>query len=140
MNQFLRSHKVVDVKRELATDGGNNCWSFCVCYIEQSQPGSRGSRVDYKDVLSEEEFVRFSEMRKLRKQMAAAENVPPYAIFTDAVLADMARLPKLTAQQMRGIDGVGEKKMEKYGEAFCRLSENMAKSDEAGKSPDGADS
>ncbi len=40
LNHFLRSQKIVDVKKELATIDGNSCWAFCVTYIETSSSTS----------------------------------------------------------------------------------------------------
>lgn len=70
----------------------------------------RSQRLDYKELLSEDEFARFAEMRKLRKQIAAEEAVPPYTVFTDAMLGEMAKVPELTLQSMQTISGIGGKK------------------------------
>ena len=42
-----------------------------------------GSRVDYKTVLSPDEFVIFSRLRELRKELAELQSVPIYALFTN---------------------------------------------------------
>jgi ATP-dependent DNA helicase RecQ len=61
---------------------------------------------------------RFERLRALRKRLADAEGVPPYIVFSDATLRQMAdALPK-TRAEMLGVSGVGPTKLERYGDAF----------------------
>ena len=39
MNSFLRSHRVLTVRKEFVADGGNSCWAFCVEYLEGEPAG-----------------------------------------------------------------------------------------------------
>jgi ATP-dependent DNA helicase RecQ len=60
----------------------------------------------------------FSRLRLLRKQMADEQNVPPYVIFSDASLKDMATYFPQTKEQFFEMHGVGEEKLKKYGQLF----------------------
>lgn len=60
----------------------------------------------------------FDELKKLRTNFAIADNVPPYVIFSDATLVEMATYLPLTASDMLKISGVGDLKLEKYGGDF----------------------
>jgi ATP-dependent DNA helicase RecQ len=60
----------------------------------------------------------FDELRKLRKSVADAEKVPPFVIFSDASLKDMCVKLPLTAAEFLQVSGVGQHKLEKYGEIF----------------------
>lgn len=60
----------------------------------------------------------FDELKKLRTNFAVADNVPPYVIFSDATLVEMATYLPLTASDMLKISGVGDLKLEKYGGDF----------------------
>ncbi|MFM2480708.1 DNA helicase RecQ [Celerinatantimonas sp. YJH-8] len=60
----------------------------------------------------------FALLRRLRKQLAEMEEVPPFVVFNDATLIEMAQEFPVTATQMLSIAGVGRKKLERYGEAF----------------------
>jgi ATP-dependent DNA helicase RecQ len=63
----------------------------------------------------------FERMRTLRKQIAESAKMPPYLIFHDKTLRDMAdKLPR-SIPQMLQVTGVSEKKFEKYGSAFLDL-------------------
>ncbi len=127
LNHFLRSHRVVDVGKQLVTAQATPCWTFCVTYMdgaaspEKTAPGKEGGkreRVDYRDVLEEHVFARFAVMRKVRKEMADRLALPPYVILTDAEMAEGAKLDPLTPQGMAKVDGIGKGKMEKYGMEF----------------------
>jgi ATP-dependent DNA helicase RecQ len=63
----------------------------------------------------------FSQLRALRKELADRERVPPYVVFADSTLREMAvRLPK-TRHELLQVKGVGEAKLEKYGERFLAV-------------------
>lgn len=60
----------------------------------------------------------FETFRNIRKAISEEENVPPYVIFSDATLRDMARHLPETKQAMLQIKGVGERKFDQYGDLF----------------------
>ncbi|PHD74923.1 DNA helicase RecQ [Bacillus sp. AFS043905] len=63
----------------------------------------------------------FEELRQLRKEMASTENVPPFIIFSDASLKDMAvKLPR-TEDEFLEVKGVGMQKFERFGDAFLKV-------------------
>jgi superfamily II DNA helicase RecQ len=125
LNHFLRSHKVISVQKTVEVIDGTPRWCFCVEYLEDGvAPGrsargaGRSKRVDYKEVLSEEDFAVYARLRDIRKELAASEAVPVYAVCTNEQLAAVAtnRPDSLTA--LKEIDGLGEAKAAKYGEAL----------------------
>jgi ATP-dependent DNA helicase RecQ len=63
----------------------------------------------------------FKELRGLRKQIAEQEEVPPYVVFNDATLVEMAQLMPMTEMEMLAVNGVGQRKLERFGEAFMDL-------------------
>ncbi|MCD8547754.1 MAG: DNA helicase RecQ [Aeromonadaceae bacterium] len=63
----------------------------------------------------------FKELRALRKQIAEDEEVPPYVVFNDATLVEMAQLMPMTEEEMLAVNGVGHRKLERFGEAFMDL-------------------
>lgn len=62
----------------------------------------------------------FEALRTLRKEIATKQKVPPYLIFADKTLVDMCDKIPHTKAEMLEVSGVGEKKFEKYGEAFLQ--------------------
>lgn len=62
----------------------------------------------------------FEELRQLRKELASKENVPPFIIFSDASLKDMAvKLPR-TEEEFLEVKGVGTQKFERFGAVFIK--------------------
>lgn len=62
----------------------------------------------------------FEELRQLRKELASKENVPPFIIFSDASLRDMAiKLPR-TEEEFLEVKGVGIQKFERFGNLFIQ--------------------
>ena len=66
----------------------------------------------------------FERLRRLRQSLAADYEVPPYVIFNDATLNEMASERPTTSTAFKQIQGVSDKKLEQYGEAF--MEEIMA--------------
>lgn len=60
----------------------------------------------------------FDELRRLRHERAASQDVPAYVVFSDATLRDLARRRPSTLEDFRQAKGVGEKKLIDYGPAF----------------------
>ncbi|MCF2520922.1 DNA helicase RecQ [Dyadobacter sp. CY351] len=60
----------------------------------------------------------FERLRILRKQMADALGVPPYVVFSDATLSEMAQKKPISEAQMKAVSGIGAEKFRRYGETF----------------------
>ena len=99
LNSFLSSHRVVTIERKFVENGADSFWAFSVDFIHydaraNSSHGALGRserRVDYREVLSAEQFEIFAKLREVRKEVAEREAVPVYAIFTKEQLAAMVQ-------------------------------------------------
>ena len=60
----------------------------------------------------------FEALRRLRKGIADEQGVPPYVVFSDATLREMTIHKPTTQTAFRAISGVGDTKLERYGQAF----------------------
>jgi ATP-dependent DNA helicase RecQ len=63
----------------------------------------------------------FEALRALRRELAAEAQVPPYVIFHDAVLREMALTRPASLAELGAISGVGARKLEAYGDAFLAV-------------------
>ena len=68
----------------------------------------------------------FEELRRLRTEIARAQHVPPYLVFSDKSLESMCVLLPQTKEEMLAVHGVGELKYQKYGEPFLELCQRLA--------------
>ena len=60
----------------------------------------------------------FQKLRELRLSIARENSLPPYMVFNDRTLRDMARLCPITDAQFLAVNGVGDSKLAKYGKRF----------------------
>jgi ATP-dependent DNA helicase RecQ len=63
----------------------------------------------------------FAKLRKLRKSLADDNNVPPYVVFNDTTLLEMAEHLPVSASDLLDITGVGQRKLEKFGRPFMAM-------------------
>ncbi len=78
----------------------------------------KGRSRDHDEARADYDIQLFRELRKLRKQIAEEEGVPPYVVFNDATLVEMAREQPCDETELLAINGVGYRKLERFGEPF----------------------
>ena len=88
--------------------------------VRSEQPAQHG-RVRMKKTVDKKLLAR---LMALRRRIAEEQHVPPFIIFTNATLRDMANKLPRTRREMMRVDGVGEGKMSRYGDAFLRVIED----------------
>ena len=124
LNAFLRGHRILTVQRELVSWQDGAWWMICVEYLAAaagagpSANGSSKGKIDYREKLSAEDFAVFSALRDVRKELAERDGVPVYAVFTNEQIAEMVTSKANSLATLRKISGVGDGRIEKYGERF----------------------
>jgi ATP-dependent DNA helicase RecQ len=68
----------------------------------------------------------FESLRTRRRELAAEAGVPPYVVFHDATLREMAQAKPASLQALARVSGVGAAKLERYGAAFVEVIRNHA--------------
>jgi len=71
------------------------------------------------------EVETFDKFRALRKEIATANKVPPYVVFSDKTLKELSNIMPTTKDEMLTVHGVGAVKFERYGQAFLELIEEI---------------
>jgi len=139
LNRFLRSVRVVQIMREFIQPATGPAWAILVEYMDDAkQPARDGqgqptAKIDYKEVLSPEDFAVFTALRQTRKSLAEEQGIPVYAVVTNEQLAAISRNRPKTLAELKAIDGIGDGKCEKFGAAFMNCLAEP--SDEAGRVP-----
>ena len=135
LNAFLAQHRVINIDRHLVTEHGHAVWALCVTYLDgptmldatqdaRQQPSRKAphrERVDYKEVLSPDEFRVFSLLRDVRKTSSQQAGIPLYSVFKNEQLAQMVRERMQTKADLQTIEGVGKARIDKFGDAFIAV-------------------
>ncbi|HEY8025557.1 MAG TPA: DNA helicase RecQ [Burkholderiaceae bacterium] len=88
---------------------------------------SKSSAKDYVEAgMSQHEAAIFEKLRWWRVETARKHNVPAYVIFHDATMREIAKAKPTSLGDLRGVTGVGEKKLESYGSEIIALIESVA--------------
>lgn len=102
--QVLKGERKVDLVRFEAYDVKR-------ARLDEEAPKEKSKKEVIKDAL-------FEKLRILRKKIADEQNVPPFVVFSDATLSDMAQKRPINRFQMMAVSGVGEQKFRLYGDEF----------------------
>jgi superfamily II DNA helicase RecQ len=140
LNRFLAGQRILSLDRQLVQAGAASAWAICVAFEPAGEgrpqsmaPTGRRGKVDYREVLDEADFAVYAGLRTLRKEIADAEGVPAYALFTNEQMAEMVTRRVSSAAALREIPGIGEGRVEKYGAAFLQaLAEARAQGRDTG--------
>ena len=97
--------------------------------LPKEQPKMQSSAKSGKQKVTDEVKypLLFERLRQKRYKMAQEAKVPPYIIFSDKTLRQMSTYLPVTKEEMLSINGVGNSKYEKYGEAFADEIRNFIK-------------
>jgi superfamily II DNA helicase RecQ len=123
LNTFLKSNRIVNVEKHLIDSERKTGWLFLIEYASENKNHQSVStqRVDYREILNEQEYAQFDKLRQLRKELAEKQGVPVYAIFTNDHLAAMIKNKIKTIKDISSIAGVGESRAKQYGNDFLKL-------------------
>ncbi|MGB3539397.1 MAG: DNA helicase RecQ [Mesorhizobium sp.] len=81
----------------------------------------KASRGQATATLPDADRALFQALREKRMEIARLQNVPPYVIFHDRTLVELAAARPASRAQMAGVPGVGETKLDRYGPAFLAV-------------------
>lgn len=109
---LLRGEEKIELREDLRKQTGRSKYDK-----------KKGSQ--YK--LDSDEHVLWEALRELRSNLAKEQDVPPYIIFHDATLMEMVMYRPTNKSQMQKISGVGERKLDLYGDEFLAvLNDNQS--------------
>ncbi len=105
----LRGDRRIDLRRDPAGKRGSG---------GDRRSGKSRSPIDFGDA---EQDALFQALRAKRMELAKAQGVPPYVIFQDKQLVAMVLQKPANLSEFAGLSGVGQAKLERYGEAFLEV-------------------
>ncbi|MGY0219014.1 DNA helicase RecQ [Endozoicomonadaceae bacterium StTr2] len=81
---------------------------------------------DIPEIESEEDQALWNNLRELRRTLAVEQDVAPYMIFNDKTLREMVAFKPTSQDELLRLNGVGQHKLEMYGDAFLNLINNQS--------------
>jgi len=99
-------------------------WAVSVQWQDGGRSSAKGNKspsIDYREVLSEEEFQVFAKLRVTRKEIAEESGIAVYRVFSNAQLAAMVEQRVTTVSGFTAIAGVGDAKVREYGERMLSV-------------------
>ena len=125
LNNFCSTRSISHVERHFVPDGENSFWAIAVTYTDQDlkrlPKDKRSTRIDYKEILSSDDFSIYAQLRDLRADISKEEGVPLYAIFSNEQISEMAVKKITTKTALLKIDKIGKGRADKYGAAFIKI-------------------
>ena len=124
LNHHLATVRVLSVDRQFVANGAESFWAVCVLsHLDNQRPPLQGkkSSIDYKEVLSPEDFAIFASLREWRKALSDQEGVPVYSVFTNEQLAEIVTRRIVTLSDLQQVSGVGEARVRKFGNAILEV-------------------
>jgi ATP-dependent DNA helicase RecQ len=91
------------------------------CEGNGRSPRSRRRRDGDNPVVDAADAALFAALRAWRRERASEQHVPPYVIFNDATLADIARKRPKNTEDLKDVSGIGQRKLQRYGAAVLEL-------------------
>ncbi len=89
--------------------------------LRHQRKGKKTKKSKVVNTLSASENTLFDALREHRLKLARERGVPPYVIFHDSTLQEMAQRQPVFFDELRTISGVGDKKLTEYGESFLAV-------------------
>jgi superfamily II DNA helicase RecQ len=117
LNQFVQTHQIIKISKDLVKENEQTCWCFLIEYLSGSEAKNQSkpkSKIDYREVLSPEDFTLYAQIRDWRKKTAEKEGVALYSVLTNEQMARIAEDKINSIEQLKNVDGIGEQRIKKY--------------------------
>jgi superfamily II DNA helicase RecQ len=128
MSNFLADKEILRWESRFFERKNEYFWTVLVEYrlsvISQTEPvrKTEKSRYEsYKEMLTENDLPLFNVLREWRAERCKEEGIPPYVICTNLQLAKIAVMRPSSLNALRGIEGIGRSKVEKYGKEILQI-------------------
>ena len=123
LNKFLKSNRIINVEKRLIDGERGTGWLFLVEYGNDNKSTTQNSsqKIDYREILNEQEYSLFDKLRQVRKELAEKQGIPVYAIFTNEHLSGMVKKHPASLKDIGSLPGVGESRVKQYGSRFLEV-------------------
>ena len=124
LREFQEGRDLIDASEHVVTHGGTPVLAIVVRYTEPASPRSRRpdeERKDWRADLDDVGKVRYDELRLWRGRVAKRDGLPPFLVFSNREMAEVANRAPSTLAALQEVDGVGEAKARRWGEEILAV-------------------
>lgn len=117
LNQFVQTHQIIKISKDLVKENEQTCWCFLIEYLSGSEAKKQSkpkSKIDYREVLSPEDFTLYAQIRDWRKKIAEKEGIALYSVLTNEQMARISQDKITSIEQLKKVDGIGDQRLKKY--------------------------
>ena len=133
LERFLEHRDVVSVFEHFLTRDGEPMWAVMLGYRESpaGRPAVKrgGAKPDWRSGLSESDGQIFDLLRRWRNERAQKDGKPPYVLLTNKQIARVARSHPSSIAELRDVEGIGDARIESFGDELLELVTSSAESD-----------
>jgi ATP-dependent DNA helicase RecQ len=128
--EFCNKEDVVDVGHNFFNHENKPCLTMLVQYRDDSRPATntRKAKKDPRAGLKPEDQKLYDILKEWRSTRCTADGIPPYLIFDNKQIAEIARLKPETKKALGAIEKVGKGKLDKYAEDVFAILKNQCRS------------
>ena len=143
LRAFMAGKEIVSLKEQFFFKDNVPYWSVMLMYkskprpidlSKESQKKVEDKKDDYRSVLTEESTPLFNLLREWRNEKAKKAGSPPYILFNNLQLAQIAGKKPETLTQLASVEGVGRAKIKKYGEEILQIARTLKEQQKTEKS------
>ena len=121
LNQFLQTVRVVSLEREFLAKDSQICIILKYKEKQDSVKQNKASKIDYREVLSPEDFSLYAKIRDWRKAIAKTNGLQLYTVLTNEQMATIAREQIITKQELEKVEGIGKSRLDNYGDKIIEI-------------------
>jgi len=136
LNNFLSSVDVIKVQKEFVNNGSDSHFCILVEYIRSQNTKSSFNntvskkKIDYREILSPDDFSLYDKIRSWRKMVAQKEAVQLYTVLTNEQMAKISQDKIKTLNGLSKIEGLGDTRIKKYGNEIIEIVVNETQKQE----------
>ena len=126
LSNFLADKEVNRWESEFFERKNESFWTILIEYRslshdETPQKTQKNKDESYKELLSENDWPLFKVLREWRGELSKKEGIPPYIVFKNIQLANLAVMRPFSLNGLQEIEGIGKAKTEKYGKDVLQI-------------------
>lgn len=120
IERLVGNKKIKEYKSELINVDGDYFWTIFVAYEE-----IKGVKIESKHKLTEAEEILLEKLKVWRSTVSKESGVPSYIVAKNEHLIQLVKRKPKTLQEMKLINGIGDKKVKDYGEKILEMINNF---------------